>query len=200
MVLPFGLLALGGVLAYSGLKNKTIFETLKGVPGSLANTPYEADARAAAGKLASFAEPITGKNKKPSSGGTSVSGGQLASINSGGTGGPPSWGGAKRQVEYYSKGFPASSRKRSTRDTASGGISDHWTGARFSYAKDIPAVGAVGDRIANAIARRLGRPDYKGGSWLTVNKNGFRFQIGWEVPDHYDHVHFGARRLDHPNG
>lgn len=35
MVVPFGLVALGVLLAYSGLKNKTLLETIKGLPGSV---------------------------------------------------------------------------------------------------------------------------------------------------------------------
>lgn len=63
MVIPFGLIALGAILAYSGLKNKSIIETLRGLPSSLVNTPYEADARAAAGKLASLSGGGSSKSK-----------------------------------------------------------------------------------------------------------------------------------------
>lgn len=54
LVIPFGLVSGGAILIYAGLNGKTIIEALRGLPGTLANTPYEADARAAVGALASL--------------------------------------------------------------------------------------------------------------------------------------------------
>jgi hypothetical protein len=41
----------------------------------------------------------------------------------------------------------------------------------------------------------LDRPDYVGGSWLDLNKDGYRYQIGWKVADHFDHIHVGVKKL-----
>jgi len=203
MVVPFGLLALGVLLAYSGLKNKTVLETLKGLPGSVpsvwgAAQIYNQSApvssatggqgNPAAGGPVGTQGPITGKGSAATKGAAPKAGNA--------PGGSPLWGGAAAAITWLTRGYSGSG-KRSTRDTASGNISDHWVGARFSYAKDIPASGSKGTQIAHTLATRLGKPDYKGGYWLNVEKNGYRYQIGWRVPDHYDHVHAGARRLDH---
>lgn len=189
MVVPFGLVALGIVLAYSGLKNKTVLETLKGLPGSLINQPYEADLRAAQGMVSRLQGSTTGATGAGGKqGGTLVAGGGPT------TSGAPHWGGSKAAGLPLVKPYKSrvTSEKRSTRNTASGGISDHWTGNVNAYAWDIAAVGNKGTQIANDIATKLGHPEYKGGYWLTVNLNGYRYQLGWKVPDHFDHVHLGV--------
>lgn len=87
------------------------------------------------------------------------------------------------------------SQKRSRSSTANGFISDHYKGQENSYAVDIAASGAEGDRILNHLMKWVGIPAYKGGSWLNFIRDGYRYQIGWKVPDHYDHIHVGVRYL-----
>jgi hypothetical protein len=88
------------------------------------------------------------------------------------------------------------SQKRSRQNTASGGISDHWQGSAQSYGLDlgVPNV-AEGDRLLSSLMRYFGQPSYKGGSWLNINKGGYRYQIGWRTPGHFDHIHVGVKKL-----
>jgi hypothetical protein len=114
------------------------------------------------------------------------------------------WKGARSAGARLAKstGLPISSEKRSTVLTASGGVSDHYEGNKDSYAWDLSTSGDAGTKKARYIARRLGVKNWEGGSWLSVTKtiNGrtYRFQVGWNVPDHYDHIHLGVDRVDTP--
>lgn len=97
------------------------------------------------------------------------------------------------------KSNPLSSQKRSRVKTASGNVSDHYEGSKSSYAIDIPARGKSGDRLLACIMRQWNggsNSDYKGGSWLNVNVDGYRYQFGWRVAGHYDHIHVGVKRVD----
>ena len=88
------------------------------------------------------------------------------------------------------------SQKRSTKLTASGNPSDHWEGSQNSYAMDFGVPNqAEGDKYLSDLVGHFGLGSYKGGSWLNVNKGGYRLQIGWKVPGHYDHIHFGAKKI-----
>ena len=88
------------------------------------------------------------------------------------------------------------SQKRSRQNTASGGISDHWQGSANSYGLDlgVPNV-AAGDKLIGNLMGWFGQPNYKGGSWLNINKGGYRYQIGWRTPGHFDHIHIGVKKL-----
>lgn len=114
------------------------------------------------------------------------------------------WKGSKSVGKRLAKstGLPVSSEKRGTVNTASGNVSDHYLGNKDSYAWDLAVTGEEGTRKVQQLARRLGVKNYKGGRWLNVEKviNGrrYRFQIGWNVPNHYDHIHMGVDRVDTP--
>lgn len=88
------------------------------------------------------------------------------------------------------------SQKRTRKLTASGNPSDHWVGSTSSYAVDLgmPSL-SEGDKYLTNVMTFLGNPSYKGGSWLNIDKGGYRYQIGWRVPGHYDHIHVGVRKL-----
>lgn len=124
--------------------------------------------------------------------GPNTTGGQ--SFTPGGIGG--NWAGSAIIAESIARtsGLPVTSRKRDTKLTASGGISDHWTGKLNAYAVDLQARGPVGDRVAHKIAAAFGVPDYFGGSWLNIPWHGYRIQIGWKVPGHNDHIHVGVEK------
>jgi hypothetical protein len=98
-------------------------------------------------------------------------------------------------------GLPVGSEKRSTVNTASGNVSDHYEGNKDSYAWDLSVTGEHGTKVARKLARMLGSK-WQGGSWLNVVKKiegrTYRFQLGWNVPDHYDHIHMGVDRVDTP--
>lgn len=90
-----------------------------------------------------------------------------------------------------------SSQKRSRVKTASGNVSDHYIGNLSAYAVDIPASGKSGDKLLACIMKKWNggsNSDYDGGKWLNVNKGGYRYQFGWRVTGHYDHIHVGVKK------
>jgi hypothetical protein len=125
-------------------------------------------------------------------------------VFAGGDGG--NWGGSMPRAlafgavaNEWAKKNLISSQKRSRVLTASGNVSDHYTGSTSSYAVDISASGANGDALLAHLMQWFGHPEYKGGSWFNVTKDGYRYQIGWKVADHYDHIHVGVRKSGAPN-
>lgn len=125
-------------------------------------------------------------------------------VTTGGVGGD--WDGSmpralevgKIAAECSGKSNPLSSQKRSRVKTASGNVSDHYEGSKSSYAIDIPASGKSGDKLLACIMKQWNggsNSDYKGGSWLNVNVGGYRYQFGWRVANHYDHIHVGVKKI-----
>lgn len=124
--------------------------------------------------------------------------------------GPPDWAGARQVVQSITaagmtRGLTVTSAKRPTKNTSSGGVSDHWTGKTDAYAEDISNVARGSqpspqmDDTAVAIAAMFGRP-YTRGTRLefTVNHGGFRIQVLFRTMtggNHFDHLHIGARRV-----
>lgn len=109
------------------------------------------------------------------------------------------WGGSRAPIERAiaigaRNGLRVTSRKRSWGSRGS----DHHIAQRSSYAADMSNGSSPTpqmDRTAKQIAAALGR-DFDGG-YLTVScsRHGVRLQLIWRAPDHYDHVHVGARRV-----
>ena len=119
--------------------------------------------------------------------------------NMGGVGGD--WGGSmpralsfgKTANDFVGKNI-VTSQKRSRVKTASGNVSDHYEGSEDSYAVDIAASGEKGDAILAHLMQWCGHPEYKGGSWFNFNSGGYRYQVGWRVKGHFDHIHVGVRK------
>lgn len=112
------------------------------------------------------------------------------------------WAGTKGPVKSLARlsGLQVSSEKRDRMSTATGGVSDHWTGSKDSFANDLSGSQAQMDRSAVRIARALGIKGYKRGQPLvkTFNRNGIRWQLLYRTNvggNHFDHIHVGARRL-----
>ena len=122
-----------------------------------------------------------------------------AKVSPGGDGGD--WGGsmpralafAKIANDFMGKNV-ISSQKRSRVKTAKRTVSDHWEGSKNTYAVDLSCKGEQGDKLLAHLMDWFGYPSYKGGYWLSVNKGGYRYQIGWNLKDHYDHIHVGVRK------
>jgi hypothetical protein len=99
-------------------------------------------------------------------------------------------------------GLTATSEKRDRKNTASGGVSDHWTGSKNSYAFDLSNGSAPTpqmDKAARQLIRMLGG-SYDGKSELVRNftVNGYRVQILYRTNvggNHFNHIHVGVRRL-----
>jgi predicted chitinase len=87
-----------------------------------------------------------------------------------------------------------SSQKRSRVLTASGNTSDHYKGNNNAYAVDIAIAGTEGDTLLAYIMEKFGHPEYKGGSWFNITIDGYRYQVGWKVKNHFDHIHVGVKR------
>ena len=122
----------------------------------------------------------------------------------GGAGGD--WGGSMQRALWFArtaadwaaangkKGSIISSQKRSRVLTASGNTSDHYKGNDTAYAVDIATSGAEGDALLAYIMEKFGHPEYKGGSWFNITIDGYRYQVGWKVKNHFDHIHVGVKK------
>ena len=129
-------------------------------------------------------------------------------VNPGGEGG--NWGGSMEKTlkiasfakKCLGKDNVISSQKRSRVKTASGNVSDHYKGNTNAYAVDIPVRGKAGDELLACIMKSWdngSHSNYKGGVWLNVTKDGYRYQFGWKVKDHYDHIHVGVKKTSGSN-
>lgn len=78
-------------------------------------------------------------------------------------------------------------------------LSDHHVSRTDSWAVDVAVRGIEAptpatDLAAMRIAAALGEPDWTGGD-LTKTVKGYRFQVLWKVPGHFNHVHVGVRKV-----
>ena len=83
--------------------------------------------------------------------------------------------------------------------TTGNGQSDHHASRTDSWAVDVAVLGIQSptpatELAATRIAAALGVPNWTGGD-LTKTVNGYRFQVLWKVPGHYNHVHVGVRKV-----
>jgi hypothetical protein len=121
----------------------------------------------------------------------------------GGDGG--NWGGSMERAKAveYAAGIKSTSDKRGTRNTADGGVSDHWTGKTNAYAVDLWIYNdmARGDqgwrKVWQYLANLSGNASYAtmpSGAWQNVTIQGYRYNCGWRVGGHFDHIHVGIQR------
>ena len=124
-------------------------------------------------------------------------------VLTGGNGG--NWGGSMDmalEILSFAKDcnggdIDVSSQKRRRKKAKSGNDSDHYVGNLGAYAVDIPTRGKQGDELLACIMEKWNggsNKDYKGGKWLNVNVGGYRYQFGWRVKDHYNHIHVGVKK------
>lgn len=119
-------------------------------------------------------------------------------------------GSAERALQMASwlkdLGFNPGSQKRSRKLTASGNRSDHWDGSKDSYGIDLPCRGEKGDngwkKLREEFVKRGWITEDKmpdkllqrgNGKWINFNVGNYRYQVGWNVANHYDHIHVGVR-------
>jgi len=182
VTLGYGLLTIGALFIYTALKNMSIRDIVLDRPGP-GQPPDIVD--------------LTKSFDKASKGVASGAAGVVAA-----TGG--SWGGAKAIADGLTKGTSVGviSTKRDTQSTASGGVSDHWTGCKECYAKDMsdgssPTSGM--DTLARKVVGRLGG-NITGKSTVnhTSNYKGYRVQVLYRTNiggNHFNHVHIGVRKI-----
>ena len=119
-------------------------------------------------------------------------------------------GSAERALQMASwlkdLGFNPGSQKRSRKLTASGNRSDHWDGSKDSYGIDLPCRGEKGDKgwkkLREEFVKRGWLTEDKmpdkllqrgNGKWINFYVGNYRYQVGWNVANHYDHIHVGVR-------
>jgi len=131
------------------------------------------------------------------------------------------WGGSMEralEVASYARACSGNkniitSQKRSRKMTNSGNMSDHFEGNKNAYGVDLGTGKPTkenlekGDELLKCIMSKFENgmySGYKGGKWLNVNIDGYRYQFGWRVKDHYDHIHVGVKKTgakdDSPEG
>jgi hypothetical protein len=90
------------------------------------------------------------------------------------------------------------SQKRSKVKTASGHVSDHYSGQTDAYAVDLMCSQQEGDKLWPFLMQWIGKPGTPWGQWVNIYKNGYRYQFGWKTPEgmHNDHIHVGVRKDD----
>jgi len=101
---------------------------------------------------------------------------------------------AKLANDFVGKNI-ISSQKRSREKAKSGNTSDHYEGQLNAYAVDLATSGKKGDALFYHIMAALGKTNLHPGKWHNINIDGYRYQVGWQVPDHYDHIHVGVKKL-----
>lgn len=79
--------------------------------------------------------------------------------------------------------------------TSAGRRSDHQGPPSRAWAADLPCRGAVGDKLARALANHFGFPGNGSGTFVRHVKDGYSVQILWKVEGHYDHVHCGIQKV-----
>jgi hypothetical protein len=108
---------------------------------------------------------------------------------------------------FKDKSQVLTSQKRSRKNTASGNTSDHYNESTTTYAVDLAVGGdaskqteagkaalARGNALLAHLMAAFGHPEYKGGSWFNAEVGGYRYQVGWLVTNHYDHIHVGVAK------
>ncbi len=83
--------------------------------------------------------------------------------------------------------------------TGGNGLSDHHASRTDSWAVDVAVRGIQAPTPATELAARriataLGVPNWTGGD-LNRTVNGYRFQVLWKVPGHFNHIHVGVRKV-----
>ena len=184
----FALITVGGLLAYSGFKGKSVTQILAGDIGASLN-------------------PAGSRAASASGGGDAPAGGSIASISGGAAGIVDSAAAIVMQAGGGSLSVVSTERPGDT--TTSGNLSDHSENNANRAARDVAKNGVDAitgppspelDRGAAALGKAFGR-NYGDGARRIVDTftfKGYRVQIIWRTPEyggHMGHIHIGARKL-----
>lgn len=142
---------------------------------------------------------------------TAEGGGTINNAERGGDGG--NWGGS---LDKMSQILPVgtwnpTSQKRDRTSTASGGVSDHYTGNTNAYGVDLGLSTSFGGdsakatqtaiQIVNNVRAQRGEPlitswdTFRGNKYEAVTPDGYRVQVIWQSQvggNHNDHIHIGV--------
>jgi len=115
------------------------------------------------------------------------------------------------QMAFWLKGlnFTPGSQKRHTKNATSGNPSNHWKGSTGAYGVDLPCGKKKGDEgwkklrdefVSRGWISKDKMPDKYlesgEGKWINFYVGNYKYQVGWNVSEHYDHIHVGVRCLD----
>jgi len=101
-----------------------------------------------------------------------------------------------KQSELFLKKNVLTSQKRDWLKTASGNISDHSTSNPVAYGIDLACNVETGDKLIVHLMKWFENNSYRGGHWLNIKKNGYRYQVGWRVAGHFNHIHIGVKKIE----
>jgi hypothetical protein len=100
-----------------------------------------------------------------------------------------------KQSEIFLGRNVLTSQKRDWLLTASGNISDHSTTNKIAYGIDLACDVPTGDKLIAHLMQWFDNDSYRGGKWHNVVKDGYRYNIGWRVPGHFNHIHVGVKKV-----
>lgn len=113
------------------------------------------------------------------------------------------WGGSQSVANQLrdvsiANGLTVSSAKRETKNTKSGGISDHWVGNKNAYAYDMAGSVAQMDEAIKDLLEVFG-VRWGGGEVIkNFYRNGYRIQILYRTyvgGNHFNHIHIGVKKV-----
>ena len=100
-----------------------------------------------------------------------------------------------KQSELFLGKNVLTSQKRDWVLSKSGNVSDHSIASQQAYGIDLAVDVPTGDRLLAHLMQWFGNESYKGGNWENITKDGYRYQIGWRVPGHFNHIHIGVKKV-----
>lgn len=100
-----------------------------------------------------------------------------------------------KQSEIFLGKNVLTSQKRDWLLTKSGNVSDHSITKKDAYGIDLACDEPTGDKLLAHLMKWFGNEKYKGGHWENVVREGYRYNIGWRVAGHFNHIHIGVSKV-----
>lgn len=202
MTFALVLFSVGAILLIAGKRGQSIGDVLRGALAP--DTPQTPGEDAAL--QAKLTDPVTQAVGGVVGGALSATGQDAAGLFAPGGG----WGGAQAVVNIAMaigkrNHLHVISTKRATRNTASGGVSDHYVGCKKCFAADqsnggnpTPEMDQTAREIADTFHLPWSGSGVVNGEFKAPNGQTYRVQMLYRTNvggNHYNHVHFGARLI-----